>query len=787
MPYTDFKTVSRAVLMGALTPEQFKQAQRDDDYIAHLIRQKKKLKKFIMIDDLLYFKNQFNLKLVLPASLLDIVINAKHFTVFGLHFSRSRIARDIQQRYHVQQRTLTEKLKTLVNNCLICQFNATGEKDQQLLKTDYIYSPRTTWAVDLMPNMPFTKKATESLFWQLTFSLVTSKSAQCQIGEQKPWLKQSEKQSSNRSEYQSSSDPTTNQACGRLTNSSNSYSHWEQNSFPPALDLHGAMAMQKGAYAPSKKVLKNSSCKRNWSINVRQIFHKRPQSVNIRLWILPGRAHVCNPNTASIRSPTVLAKLCLTLRIRQKNLPTCRKNTRKSSTMCKPQERQKPNVQEPISRLQNIRTRTNCGSSPITTGHRPEHVDETQIWWPLHNCVIQRRWSISTNQKSGHRKTNASTFHQYDANQLPPISKSCTNKLRRSSRRHFPNVTRPIHNKIEIAMQSQHWPRWRWFGSNQCKILRWKPTTHSNRFVRQSPHDQHRQEQLHQPTGSSNRQSMTFKKTSGIKSNKQEKMAYTMIPCRHHPVTRLTIASTKMNFSPKQEEIHRPHDHPKCSDDQTTTCPKLYLNTNRPPTNTRTQWKMTQKRFGIWTEFKSETTGSGRRHLWHVPWLVQRIKRPTYIQSKVRHELWRWNHPVIAAAYYNDCPQDKQNIKTLLSQVQQAWWRSNLTKSITTSVYCPTEHFKKINIQAVTTNKQGNTRWTALVLSKLDHLERPLQPKRNSRGHWSPKQSSHQPQQFAFKKWQPREATAAQKKLEQAIAAFTVTQPTASVKWMKDW
>jgi hypothetical protein len=158
MSYTDFKTVSRAVLTGALTPEQFKQAQRDDEYIAHLIRRKKKLKKFIMIDDLLYFKNQFNLKLVLPSSLLDIVINAKHFTVFGLHFSRSRIARDIQQRYHVQQSTLTEKLKTLVNNCLICQFNATGEKDQHLRKTDYIYSPRTTWAVDLMPNMPLTKK-----------------------------------------------------------------------------------------------------------------------------------------------------------------------------------------------------------------------------------------------------------------------------------------------------------------------------------------------------------------------------------------------------------------------------------------------------------------------------------------------------------------------------------------------------------------------------------------------------------------------------------------------------
>jgi hypothetical protein len=94
-----------------------------------------------MIDNLLYFKIQFNLKLILPASLLDIIINAKHFTVFGLHFSRSRIALDIQQRYHVQQSVLTEKLKQLIKNCLISQFNATSKKDQKLHKTDYIYSP----------------------------------------------------------------------------------------------------------------------------------------------------------------------------------------------------------------------------------------------------------------------------------------------------------------------------------------------------------------------------------------------------------------------------------------------------------------------------------------------------------------------------------------------------------------------------------------------------------------------------------------------------------------------
>jgi hypothetical protein len=52
---------------------------------------------------------------------------------------------------------LTKKFKKLVKNCLICQFNATREKDQELCKTDYIYSPRTTWAVYLMSNM-LTKK-----------------------------------------------------------------------------------------------------------------------------------------------------------------------------------------------------------------------------------------------------------------------------------------------------------------------------------------------------------------------------------------------------------------------------------------------------------------------------------------------------------------------------------------------------------------------------------------------------------------------------------------------------
>ena len=68
---------------------------------------------------------------------------------------------------------------------------------------------------------------------------------------------------------------------------------------------------------------------------------------------------------------------------------------------------------------------------------------------------------------------------------------------------------------------------------------------------------------------------------------------------------------------------------------------------------------------------------------------------------------------------------------------------------------------------------------------QLDYLERPLQPKRTSRGHWSPKQSNHQPQQMVFKEWYPREATAAQRNSSRPLQPKHSLTPTASIKWRK--
>ena len=161
--YSDFKTVSQAVLNGTMSREQFRVAQLEDPFCSQIFKRIKNLKKFKIINGLLFFSSSRNVKVVLPTSLLDILINSKHYSVFGLHFSKTRIQRDIQSKYFVRQSELHKKLKMIRTNCLLCQFNSSGKQDQQFRATDYIYSPRSTWAIDLIPNMPLTSSGNKAI------------------------------------------------------------------------------------------------------------------------------------------------------------------------------------------------------------------------------------------------------------------------------------------------------------------------------------------------------------------------------------------------------------------------------------------------------------------------------------------------------------------------------------------------------------------------------------------------------------------------------------------------
>jgi len=156
LSYQDFSSISTAILSGILTVKDFQNAQRADDFCNQVIERIHKLRRYAVIKGLLFYRTKYICKLVLPNSLLDVIINAKHFSVFGLHFSKSRIMRDITSRYHVQGTSLREKLQMLKENCIICQFNASGLKDHELRRTDFIYAPRVTWAIDIIPNLPET-------------------------------------------------------------------------------------------------------------------------------------------------------------------------------------------------------------------------------------------------------------------------------------------------------------------------------------------------------------------------------------------------------------------------------------------------------------------------------------------------------------------------------------------------------------------------------------------------------------------------------------------------------
>ncbi len=118
---------------------------------------------FTVIEGLLFFKSYTIIKLVLPVALLDMVINKKHFSVFGLPFSKTWISRDICAQYFMRQSKLNSWLNDLKTNCLLCQFNFMGKQDQELWRTDDIDSPGTTWAKDIIPNMPKTTDGNKAI------------------------------------------------------------------------------------------------------------------------------------------------------------------------------------------------------------------------------------------------------------------------------------------------------------------------------------------------------------------------------------------------------------------------------------------------------------------------------------------------------------------------------------------------------------------------------------------------------------------------------------------------
>ena len=157
LKYEDFKSITKLLLSKDITPALLIQAQRDDQFLSKIINTKPLSRQFIMVDGILFKKQHQGLRLALPSSFLDAIINTKHFSIFGLHFSRTRISQDILSKYYVQISILNDKLFNLTKSCIICQFNSNTLQQHKLQVTNFIHAPRASWACDIIPSLPLSK------------------------------------------------------------------------------------------------------------------------------------------------------------------------------------------------------------------------------------------------------------------------------------------------------------------------------------------------------------------------------------------------------------------------------------------------------------------------------------------------------------------------------------------------------------------------------------------------------------------------------------------------------
>jgi hypothetical protein len=162
--YSDFGHISKLILPGNISKTDFARYQESNPKWGHIMQQTILPENFQIIDQILFRTRGGHFRLVLPASLIEALVVSKHYTVMGLHSSKSRIRRDILKKYYCHMPTLNNYLRNLTDSCIQCQFNATAPHPHIFKSMDIVRAPRTSWAVDLIPSLTPTKKGNTTIF-----------------------------------------------------------------------------------------------------------------------------------------------------------------------------------------------------------------------------------------------------------------------------------------------------------------------------------------------------------------------------------------------------------------------------------------------------------------------------------------------------------------------------------------------------------------------------------------------------------------------------------------------
>jgi hypothetical protein len=153
--YKDVGTLTYIVREGMLSIEQFKSAQREDEFCAGVMDEiHLNDKKFKIVDGVLFRITRDTLKPVLPIVLISLIIQLKHFSIFGAHMSPTRINRDIKTDFYIPSDELFIALREVKKSCYLCQLYDNNIEDQSFSKLPSVVRPRISWSIDIIPNMP---------------------------------------------------------------------------------------------------------------------------------------------------------------------------------------------------------------------------------------------------------------------------------------------------------------------------------------------------------------------------------------------------------------------------------------------------------------------------------------------------------------------------------------------------------------------------------------------------------------------------------------------------------
>jgi hypothetical protein len=167
--FQDLTALCQIATEGILSPKNLIEAQKADETFAEIYRNLPK--PFFLHDNILFYLERDDYaKIVLPKVLISPLVNAKHYSIHGVHHAATRIRRDIKQLYYANMTDLNEALPS-IRTCITCQFNQNQPVQEKLRQYMNITAPRTIWSVDIIPSMPTTKLGNKCIFVAIdTFS-----------------------------------------------------------------------------------------------------------------------------------------------------------------------------------------------------------------------------------------------------------------------------------------------------------------------------------------------------------------------------------------------------------------------------------------------------------------------------------------------------------------------------------------------------------------------------------------------------------------------------------------